>query len=317
VEQVGVALVNWNGAAFIGRCLDALLAQSCRPQRIVVVDNNSTDGSPELIRRAYPDVVLLENSTNLGFAAGSNRAIAACATEHVLVLNTDVFLEADFIERLLPEFEQSPRIGALTGEVFEEATGTRISGGFFMRRMLRMRPSQTLDRPEEVFGASGALVLFRREALEDIKVEDEYFDSSYFMYGEDIDLAWRAQLMGWETHFVPGARARHLGSGSQQGRMAFLGKAAPLQRHTLKNRYLTVIKNASVGVLLYLLPSFVLTEPLVWIYLFLRRPLRTLYLLLAWADVVRLLPQVWRRRQVIQRRRRVGPARIRRFFSGF
>lgn len=317
MERVGAALVNWNGAAFIGRCLDALKAQTRPLDRIVVVDNGSADGSAELLRQRYPEVHLIESGANLGFAEGCNRAIDACDTEFVLVLNTDVFLESDFVERLLPVFAADPRVGTLTGEVYEEATRTRISGGFFMRRMLRMRPSRTLDCAERVFGASGALAFFRRSMLQDVQVEGEYFDSAYFMYGEDIDLAWRAQLLGWETRFEPGARARHLGSGSQEGRMAFLGKDAALQRHTLKNRYLTVIKNASPAMLLYLLPSFLLTEPLVWLYLLVRRPLRTAYLLLTFVDVARLLPTAWRRRRLIQGRSRVGAAHVRRFFCGF
>lgn len=99
--------------------------------------------------------------------------------------------------------------------------------------------------------------------------------------------------------------------------MAFLHKEAALQRHTLKNRYLTAIKNASPGMLLYLLPSFLLTEPLVWLYLLVRRPLRGAYLLLAWVDVCRLLPAAWRWRRRIQARRQVGAGFIRRFFRGF
>ena len=164
-----------------------------------------------------------------------------------------------------------------------------------------------------MFGCSGALILFRREMLEDIRIDGQYFDEGYFSYGEDIDLAWRAQLLGWQARFAPAACAHHVGSGSSAENLRFVDKPAFLQRHLLKNRYLTLVKNASVGLLPYVLPAFVLAEPLVWLYLLLRLPWRFPYLLLAFSDACRLLPTALRWRREIMRRQRVSPAHIRQF----
>ncbi len=317
MAPVSAALANWNGMQYIGRCLAALFAQTCPVPEVVVVDNGSTDGSREWIRQHYPRVKLIENPRNRGVAAGYNQAIAACANPYVLILNTDVFLAPDFVEQALKGFAWGADVAAVTGRVFQETTRELLNGGFFLRRQLRLRPSENLENEEEVFGATGAVVLFRGQALEDLKVEGEYFDESYFSYGEDIDLAWRAQLYGWRVRYQPSALARHVGSGSLDGRLRFADKPAFFQRHVLKNRYLTLIKNASPGVLLYLLPSLALTELLLWPYLFLRFPLKAPYLGLALADVARLLPTALRRRRHIQERRRVGSAHIRRFFRGF
>ncbi|MBM3277976.1 MAG: glycosyltransferase family 2 protein [Candidatus Handelsmanbacteria bacterium] len=311
------ALANWNGMKYLGRCLAGLYAQTCPLSEVVVVDNGSTDGSVAWLRAHFPQVRLIENPVNLGFAVGYNQAIAACRAPFVLVLNTDVFLEPDFVALALQGFDRGTRVAAVTGRVFQQGTDELINGGFCLRRQLRIRPSPNLEEPEEVFGATGAVALFRREALEDLKVEGEYFDESYFGYGEDIDLAWRAQLWGWQVRFEPGPLAHHVGSGSLDGRLRFAEKPAFFQRHVLKNRYLTLIKNVSPRVLLSLLPAFLLAELLLWPYLFLRWPRRAPYLALALADAWRLLPLARRRRRLIQARRQVPSARIRAFLRGW
>lgn len=303
---------------YVGPCLDSLRAQSVALSLVVVVDNGSTDGSREWIQQHYGDVEVLENSTNLGVAAGYNRAISACGdAAYVLILNTDVFLEPDFIARALQVLTASPDLGAVTGRLFQAGTGELISGGFFLRRQIRITYRELTDEACEVFGATGAAVLYRRDVLEDLKVDGQYFDNDYFAYGEDIDLAWRTQILGWKVCYEPSARAYHVGSGSLEGRLRFLDKPAVYQRHTLKNRYLTVLKNASPVTALRLLPWLILTELLLWPFLLLRLPWRVPFLMMGLADVVRLLPATLRKRREIQRRRRVPADHVRKFLRWF
>lgn len=315
VGGVAAALANWNGLPFIDRCLEALDSQTIPVREIVIVDNASTDGSREWIRSQYPQVRLLENEHNEGYAAGYNRAIDACHAPFVLLLNTDVFLAPDFVALTVACLAENLDTAAATGCLYQQATEEYVNGGFFLRRQIRIAPAP-LDADEEVFGATGAAVLFRREALWDLRVGGEYFDASYFAYGEDIDLCWRAQLFGWKIRSLTQARATHVGSGSLQGRLRFLDKPARYQRHTLKNRYLTVIKNASPAVALNLLPAFALTELALWPFLLLRKPLTLPYLMLALVDVVRLLPASLRWRREVQRRRTVPSSHIRRHLRG-
>ena len=156
---------------YVGRCLDSLQAQSVGVSPVVVVDNGSTDGSREWIQQHYDGVEVLENPTNLGVAAGYNRAISACAdASYILILNTDVFLEPDFIARALHALTASPDLGAVTGRLFQEGTGELISGGFFLRPQIRITYRELTDEACEVFGATGAAVLYRRDVLEDLKV---------------------------------------------------------------------------------------------------------------------------------------------------
>jgi GT2 family glycosyltransferase len=317
---VAAALANWNGMRYVGRCLDSLQAQSVGVSPVVVVDNGSTDGSREWIQQHYDGVEVLENPTNLGVAAGYNRAISACAcadASYILILNTDVFLEPDFIARALHALTASPDLGAVTGRLFQEGTGELISGGFFLRPQIRITYRELTDEACEVFGATGAAVLYRRDVLEDLKVDGQYFDDDYFAYGEDIDLAWRTQILGWKVRYEPSARAYHVGSGSLEGRLRFLDKPALYQRHTLKNRYLTVVKNASPGTALRLLPWLLVSELLLWPYLLVRMPRRVPFLLMGLVEVVRLLPAALRKRRQIQGRRRVPADHIRRYLRWF
>jgi len=312
--RFSVALANWNGSKYIERCLEALYAQTCVPSEVVIVDNGSTDGSREWIAAQYPQVKLLINKSNEGFAAGYNRAIAACTHDWILILNTDVFVEEGFVECALVALDNAPRVGAVTGRVYQQGTKEWLNSGFFLRPQMRTRHSIKMDGEEDVFGCSGALILFRREMLEDIAVERQYFDECYFSYGEDVDLAWRARLLGWASRYVPDARAVHVGSGASEERLRFVDKPIFLQRHILKNRYLTIVKNASALEALCLAPFWLLGEPLVWFVLFIRGPRRCLHLLPALGDAARLLPRALRWRRSIQGRRTVSPTTILRYF---
>ncbi|MEE2657977.1 MAG: glycosyltransferase family 2 protein [Candidatus Latescibacterota bacterium] len=314
---MAAALANWNGAAHIDRCLSALYAQTIALDEVVIVDNGSTDGSVEWIEQHYPHATLLYNPENLGYCVGYNRAIAATSTSLVLILNTDVFLDPCYVETACEVFTREDLTSAVTGQFFEEGTQQQISGGFGLRRQMRIVPESPLGEEREVFGVSGAAALFRRSALEEASVDGEIFDTDYFSYGEDIDLAWRLRLLGWQARYTPEAKAHHVGSGSLSGRLRFVDKPAFFQRHVLKNRYLTVAKNASAAQLPEFAFSLLLSEFLLWPYLLLHKPLRIPYLLGTWWDVLRLLPRAWRRRRELHGRLRASSASIRPFLRGF
>lgn len=316
MADVAVALANWNGIDHVGRCLECLLEQTCPVSEITVVDNGSTDGSREAITARFPQVRLLVNARNQGYAAGYNRAIAACRSPLVLILNTDVFLAPDWVAQAVAGLERHGDAAGVTGRLYERATGRFISGGFYLRRQVRILPAPLSDEDEEVFGATGAAALFRRRALESVQVEGQCFDEAYFAYGEDIDLWWRARLFGWSAWNIPGARAEHVGSGSLGGRLRFVDKPAQFQRHTLKNRYLTVCKNATPGLLVRMLPVLAATELVLWPYLLLRCPRSFAVLARAPLDAVALAGRVRRWRRQIQGRRHPRSRDLHRFLRG-
>lgn len=314
--RVSAALANWNGVRYLERCLGALRAQSHELEQIIVVDNGSTDGSVEWLA-GQEDVTLIRSQTNRGYCWGYNRAIEAAETPFVLTLNTDAYLDELFVASCLREIGEDARCAAVTGTFFEEATGQRIGGGFWLRRQIRMVSTPATGQSTQVFGVTGAAALFRLAALKDVQVEGQVYDEAYFSYGEDIDLAWRLWLLGWQCRFTPLANAHHVGSGSLQGALRFLDKPAFFQRQVLRNRYLTLLKNARAGDMFDLLPSMGLGELALWPYLLLRQPWRFPALLKTPLELCQRLPRAWRWRREIQKRRDATIGSLRPWLKGW
>lgn len=241
-QTLSICIVTWNSMKFIKDCLESIMKQSIWLAKdfeikiaINVVDNGSQDDTVDFIRNNYPYVHILKNINNLGFSRAYNQAIKMQQTDWVLVLNTDVILEPDFLEKILIAAKNSKRdVAALGGKVLKIETVVENGGlsekiksdkldscGLEVRKSRQVKnigegevDEGQYDELNEVFGFSGACVLFRREALEDVNFKDEYFDEDLFAYQEDYDLACRLQLYGWQSVFVPSAKAYHFRSAS-------------------------------------------------------------------------------------------------------
>ncbi|MDA0747250.1 MAG: glycosyltransferase family 2 protein [bacterium] len=316
-NAVAVVLANWNGAACIGRCLEMVFNQRHAPAEVVVVDNGSTDGSPEFIRTQFPQVHLIERSHNEGIPRAWNLGIEQTRSFFVLILNTDVFLDRDFLYEAVQAIQTAPETGSVAARIYKADTDRIDNVGLFLQRRIRSVNSTNVTEPEYVFAPSGAAMFCRRDMLEDVSVFGQYFDESYFANWEDMDLAWRAQLRGWRCLYTPSAIAHHVGSASQGEKVRVVDKPAFFQRRLWTNRYLTICKNASPGVLLALLPWLLLAEKLSWIYILFRIPWRLHVFFLAHVDFLRCLPDALRKRRWIQRNRVVGAREMLKFFKGF
>jgi GT2 family glycosyltransferase len=196
------------------------------------------------------------NERNAGFAAAQNQAIREARGNWVLTLNPDVLLLPGFIGRLVEAGQADARIGTVCGKLLTMTAEFEIppqpvvdSTGIYFNPMLRHldRGSQQPDNghyrePEFVFGATAAAALYRRAMIEDISLEGEFFDSDFFIYREDADVAWRAQLMGWRCLYTPHARGYHVRTVLPGNRAAL---PSTINMHSVKNRYLMRIKNIS------------------------------------------------------------------------
>lgn len=322
MPTAAVTIVTFESGGDLPRCLDALAGQTCSPAEVVVVDNASRDRSADVAGH-HPIVSRVErNRWNTGFAAAQNQAIAKTTADWILVLNADVTLEPGFLEALLQRVEiGGERLGTLAGKLLRaEPDGTPReprtfdSAGILFERSYRHldRGSQELDRgqydrEEAVFGATGAAALYRREMIEDASIEGEFFDEAFFAYREDADLAWRAQLLGWDCLYVPEAVGYHVRRVLPENRSRV---AATLNRHSVKNRFLMRIKNADGAVLQRCAIRGAARDALVvggclgWEW-------RSLP---AFVDVARLLPRARRHRRLIQGRRRRAPADVAQWF---
>jgi GT2 family glycosyltransferase len=248
--SISVVMVNWNGREDTLRCLRSLEAQTDRGFAIVLVDNGSADGSVEAVRREFPRVEILETGENLGFAEGSNRGIAATRSAWVATLNNDTVADPRWIEELRRAASAaSPRVGMLQSQVvfmgehdLLNSTGVLLYRDGHASDRDAYAPVRRDDREEEVFCPTAGAALYRRSMLDAVKLESGYFDRTFFMYFEDVDLGWRCRLAGWEARYVPSARVHHAFQASskrQPGR--FVGT------HLRRNRMRMLLKNGSLA----------------------------------------------------------------------
>jgi len=225
--DVSIVIVSYNAREHLERCLEAVAGGA---HEVIVVDNDSTDGSPGLVRERFPSVRLLPLPENRGFGAGNNEGIAAASGRYYLLLNSDAWPVDDAIERLVALADAKPRIGALgprlrnvDGSLQRSVRGFptawRMATEFLFLRKLAPR-SQALnafyragfehDREVEVDWFKGAVMLLRREAVDEVGA----FDPAFFMFSEETDLCYRLVRAGWKVVFTPGAEFVHVGKGS-------------------------------------------------------------------------------------------------------
>jgi GT2 family glycosyltransferase len=204
---------------YMPKCLASIRNQTYKKgYEIIVVNNMSNDGSLEYLR-TQKDVKLIDPGFNTGFSKGQNLGIHASRGEYVLCLNFDCFLEPGFLEAAARVFDGRPDLGSLSGKLkklidheksdFLDTTGISYHRCFPADRGEWCPDQLYWNQGDPIFGPSGAAALYRRSALEDVRFDDEYFDEDMFIYCEDIDLAWRLNLAGWNSWYEPSAVAYH------------------------------------------------------------------------------------------------------------
>ncbi|MEO8100392.1 MAG: glycosyltransferase family 2 protein, partial [Acidobacteriota bacterium] len=253
-DSVSVTIVTYNSGRFIKRCLESVLEQKYAGLEVVVIDNASTDGTVDLLEQFADRCRIYYNDKNLGFAAAQNQAIELAQGDWVLTLNPDVLLQSNFIQALVEAGKMDPKTGTVCGKLLSIRATFDLpdkqlvdSTGIYFTPMMRHldRGSQEVDNGhylnhEYVFGATAAAALYRRSMIEDIAIMGEFFDPDFFVYREDADVAWRAQLMGWRCMYTPLARGYHVRNVLPGNRRAL---PPEINMHSVKNRFLMRIKN--------------------------------------------------------------------------
>ncbi len=222
---MGVAIVSYNTAPLLRRCLESVLADTGSP--VLVIDNQSTDGSAELVRREFPSVHLRAEESNLGYGTAANAAVAELRTRYVLLLNADTELTSgavDALARYLDEYPAAaiagPRLVTVTGQYDPSAHRFPTPLALLLqesglRRVLGIaRRSEW--RPRQVEWILGAALAIRREAFDAVGG----FDPGFFLYQEEVDLCYRLRAAGWQIHYAPVATLRHVGGASTSQRAA-------------------------------------------------------------------------------------------------
>src|SRR5579872_4570157 len=255
-DLVSVTIVTYDSGRFIKRCLDSVLEQKYPNLEVIVVDNASTDGTGDILAQFEERCRIYYNDENIGFAAAQNQAIGLAGGDWVLTLNPDVLLLKNFLQALVDAGQADPKAGTVCGKLLTIRASFDLpekqlvdSTGIYFTPMLRHldRGSQEVDNGhylnfEYVFGATAAAALYRRQMIDDIAVQGEFFDPDFFVYREDADVAWRAQLMGWRCVYTPLARGYHVRKVLPGNRRAL---PPEINMHSVKNRFLMRIKNIS------------------------------------------------------------------------
>lgn len=266
--KLSIQLVTWNGAKYIPLLFKSLREQTSKDWFLFVWDNNSSDNTVELIKNEVNKLgvqyKIVENKENLGFAGGHNAVFKITESEYILLLNQDIYLPPDCLEKLVNFMDARPEAAAVSPRLMKwdfangEFTNTIDTLGlkvFKNRRVVDWKAGEEWSRdfaaPLQVFGISGAMPMYRRSALEAVAFfNGDFFDVDYHSYKEDVDLAYRLASAGFKSYVLPDAMAYHDRAGAGPKTMddaaALANKktqSAWVKYHSYKNHLMTLYKN--------------------------------------------------------------------------
>jgi GT2 family glycosyltransferase len=226
---LSIIIVSWNTASFLENCLASIMANPpALPFEIWVIDNASTDNSPRIVREKFPQVHLVENHKNVGFARANNQAIQRCKGKYVLLLNPDTLVTSGALETLVDFLDTTPEAGAAGARILNPDGSLQIASHpkpTLSRELWRLFHLDSLssyaeyptskwetNQAQEVDVLIGACLMLRKDVLDQVG----FLDEDYFMYSEEVDLCYRVQRAGWRLFWVPQAEVVHFGGQSTQ-----------------------------------------------------------------------------------------------------
>jgi GT2 family glycosyltransferase len=228
-KKLSIITVSYNTRDMLDHCLSTVLINKVNLElEIFVIDNASTDGSVQMVRKKYPTVNLIENSENIGFAAACNQAIRLVNTEYILLLNPDVIISEDTLEKMINHMEKHKRVGITGCKIINESGKIErsafprpslfneindILGKFRIERILPAnltrrkydKLAKTGKEPFSVYWVCGACLMIRKKVVDEIGLLDE----NYFLFSEDVDWCCRAKEKGWVVTYYPWTKVIH------------------------------------------------------------------------------------------------------------
>jgi GT2 family glycosyltransferase len=304
--KVAVNIVTFNSARDIAACLESLKGQTFTDFEIHIFDNASADDTLKIIE-PFDVAYIMRSPINTGFCKAHNELSRRFPSDYVLFLNPDTVLNSTFIQELVQALDARPDTASASGKLIRMDGRTIDSTGIVVYREQRhldrgadQPDTGQFERPEEIFGPSGAAAMYRHKALEDTAINGQYFDEDFFAYREDADLAWRCQLMGWTSLYVPTAVAQHRRRVTPERRREL---PKEINYHSVKNRFLLRLNNMTGAQYRRDFWPITKRDAAVIGYAFLRE----------WSSipalfyVLRHLPRLLHKRRNIQQRRRTDP----------
>lgn len=222
--KISIIIVNWNTKDLLRGCLESVYQNPPQGEfEVFIIDNASTDGSPEMVEKEFPQVKLIKNKENVGFAKANNQAIKLAQGKYILLLNSDTEILPNAFDEMLSLMDKNPKIGVLGCQLLNRDGSIQDSCGYFpsitatlftkvqrasmVGRLFKRLPSsqQKVEKEKEVDWVTGACLMVRKEAIEKVELLDE----KMFMYFEDNDWCWRFKKAGWKVYVTPKAKVIH------------------------------------------------------------------------------------------------------------
>lgn len=267
-KKVTINIVTWNSLTYLPSCLSAVFNQTFNDFQVLIIDNASNDGTVAFIEQNYPEVKILRNTQNLGYARAHNQGIKLTKSDYVLIMNPDVILTPDYLKKMVEAAEKSAETSAFGGKILKfhfqpdelkeiiftdiiDTVGLKI---YRNRNVVNLGENEKnegqYEEEKEVFGISGGLLFIRRDALEKAAIAGEYFDENFFVYKEDIDLAWRMNIFGLKSLYIPAGQAYHHRQADQPREKTIRAiresrrkKSKMINYYSTRNHFFLLVKN--------------------------------------------------------------------------
>jgi GT2 family glycosyltransferase len=284
-KLVSIIVVEGGAKNYLLPLLDSIKQQTYSHLEIKLIDNSLDPDFNRKISKQYPAIDIYQSPKNIFYCQALNIGIRKSKGDFILCLNDDVILDQRFIEEALKGFYINDKIGMVSGKILRSDKQTLDSTGLFLspwrsakERGYGLKDRGQFEKEEYIFGVNGAVAFYRREMLENIKIDSDYFDRDYNMFYEDLDISWRGQSLGWKAYYAPKAIAYHVRGGTVR-KSNGIGRpyarrylSEELEVDLLKNRHLTMIKNESLLGLFLHLPFIFCYEFLVLGYILFFKP---------------------------------------------
>lgn len=338
--SVSVNLIVYNGEKYVRQCVEHVKKQDYSNIKFRIFNNASTDKTLEIAKEVWQEVEVINFPKNYGLGGGFNRSLYCTDSKYVLGLCVDVLMDENFILRAVEIMEQKPDVGVLQAKILRfdyetnlktniiDTTGLEIYKSYrVVNRGHGEKDEGQYDNAGEIFCYEGAVPFFRQEALEDVKMlkskkgskyPHEYLDEDFVWYADELDLGWRMRMRGWKNWYDPSIIAwhdrqtTHSLSGSRRNFIKQRKKVSSLKRKLdFRNQRLAFIKNEfCVNILLHAL-RILKRELFLFVYFLIWEQSS----LLAYWEILKILPKMLKKRIVIIHNRKTSAKDIRKFFK--
>lgn len=303
--NVSVIIVNYNGKKWLKPCLDSLSKQIYKNFEIIVVDNNSNDGSVAYLNKNYPKVIMLQSKTNVGFSEGNNNGYKLAKGQYIILLNNDTIVENNFIKNLLEAYEKNPHAAIIQPKIVHmqqpesiDTCGSYWTDTSFLYHVGNDKHASLYNESCEVFSIKAAAAIIKTSVIKKIGL----FDNDFWCYYEETDFCHRGWLSGYSTLYIPTTTVYHAGGGTS---LSFGNDY--IQFHNFKNKMLSFLKNFSFTSLFTILPLYLFFNFILSIYWLFQRKYKhslSLYRAIWWNIVV--LPKTLKKRKLVQSLRKIS-----------